>query len=607
MTLHRRYKPHYKSHGRGSSPTIEDDRTPVPSTAHPTPTDSRRPRRIADFPTLPDALDYAALGEAGLNLYSGRGVLLEALPYRVLRQDALDHAHRLLGLDLPHGARVGLVAENDGDFVRLFFACQYAGLVPVPLPLPVAFAGREGYIASLRRMLDSSGAVACFAPAMLKQWLVEAADGLGMRMVGTAAELRAIEPAAGLPRPDPAGLSYLQFSSGSTRLPLGVAVTQTAIMANAAAIGRYGLDVRDGDRGTSWLPFYHDMGLVGFLLTPVACQISVDLLPTREFSRRPLVWLELISRNRGTLAYSPSFGYELCARKADSVPSTLDLRCWRVAGIGGDLIRPNALDVFARSFAHVGFGADAFVASYGMAEATRAGWFAPRGEGLCPGPLISGTREHQRHAVASSPDEDGREFVRCGHVLPGHDLEVRDERGRPLGERQVGTIFVRGPSIMSGYHGHPDETVSVLSADGWLDTGDLGYLLDDEIVVTGRVKDLLIVNGRNVWPQDLEWAAETEIAAVRSRDVVVFSVDDDEAEAVVALVQCRTSSIDERSALQAEATALFRRTYGVEVTVILVPPHSLPQTSSGKLSRTGAKRLLLSGAFDGTAVARSIG
>ena len=323
----------------------------MPNSVDPTPSASGCAPCLAEFPTLAAALDYAAQGDTGINFYSGRGVLLEALSYRELRQQALDCAHRLLALGLRRGDRVAMIAESDGDFARIFFACQYAGLVPAPLPLPAAFAGRESYVASLRRMIQSAGAAAAFAPEMLAEWLREATDGLGLRMAGAAEQLRQIAPASvRLPAPDPSGLSYLQFSSGSTRFPLGVAVTQRAVMANAAAIGRHGLVVRADDRGVSWLPLYHDMGLVGFLLTPLAFQLSVDFLPTREFARRPLVWLDLISRNRATLAYSPSFGYELCARQSQNAPETLDLSCWRAAGIGGDMIRPQVLERFGRPF-----------------------------------------------------------------------------------------------------------------------------------------------------------------------------------------------------------------------------------------------------------------
>ena len=568
--------------------------------ATPTPSDSGIPRRLADFPTLADALDYAAQGDAGFNFYSGRGVLQEALPFQTLRMQARQLGARLLELGLARGDRVALIAESDGDFVRLFWACQYAALVPAPLPLPTAFSGHDSYVADLRRMIVSAGASAAFAPEALLPWLRDATAELDLRVVGTVATLDADGDEALLPEPEPDGLAYLQFSSGSTRFPMGVAVTQRAAMANAAAIGRHGLMIRAGDRGVSWLPLYHDMGLVGFMLTPLACQTTVDLLPTREFARRPLTWLDLISRNRGTLAYSPSFGFELCVRRAANNLMPLDLSCWRVAGVGGDMIRSQALRDFANRFAAVGFRDDAFVASYGMAEATLALSFAPLDSGIRTDVVARGPLELQNLAVPLKDDEaqEGRAFVRCGPILPGHQIELRDENGVVLPERHVGMAFVRGPSIMTGYHGSPKHTASVLSADGWLNTGDLGYLLDGEIVITGRAKDLIIVNGRNIWPQDLEWAAESGVPALRSRDVVVVSVDNGMVEKVVALVQCRLSDPEAREALRAEVATLLLRQHGVEVSVVLVPPHSLPHTSSGKLSRARAKQMLISGAFE---------
>jgi len=578
-------------------------------TTLPTPSAPGRTRRMADFPTLADALDYAARGEAGVNFYSGRGVLLESLSYRELRVQALDYARRLLGVGLRPGDRVAIIAESDGDFARVFWACQYAGLIPAPLPLPLAFGGRETYVTALHRMIASARATAAFAPEMLVPWLREATGGLSLRLFGTLERLREVEPdPAPLPTLDPEGLSYLQFSSGSTRFPLGVAVTQRAVMANAGAISRHGLAIRDGDRGVSWLPLYHDMGLVGFFLTPLACQVTVDLLPTREFARRPLVWLDLISRNRGTLAYSPSFGYELCTRRAESAAPELDLSCWRAAGIGGDMIRPKVLADFAARFEPCGFRSEAFVASYGMAEATLALSFGPLDRGIRTDAVVRRTLEHQGLAVSANVSDTAErsEFVRCGTMLPGHQVEVRDERDRVLPERRVGTLFVRGPSIMRGYDGHREETRRVLATDGWLNTGDLGYLVDREIVITGRVKDLIIVNGRNIWPQDLEWAAEAGLPTLRSHDVAVFSVDGAASEQVIALIQCRAMHPEERETLRAEAKALFLREHGVQVSVVLVPPHSLPKTSSGKLSRIRAKQMLLSGAFETDAPVSSV-
>jgi fatty-acyl-CoA synthase len=559
-----------------------------------------QPKRYADFDVIAEALDYAAQSPTGLNFYSGKGVLVEALPYLLLREQAIDLACRMLGAGLEPGDRIGLIAESDGDFARAFFACQYAGLVPVPLPLPAAFGGKDGYIAHLRRMIKSARASAAFGPVPLDSWLGEAVAGFDLKIAGTLGSLGGITPVAGdLPKQEPDGLSYLQFSSGSTRFPLGVAVTQHAFMANARSIARDGLAVVDGDRGVSWLPFYHDMGLVGFLLTPMVCQMTVDVIATRDFARRPFLWLDLISRNRGTISYSPSFGYELCVRRAETASTdNLDLSSWRSAGIGGDMIRPTVLTRFAERFAPHGFDASAFVPSYGMAEATLALSFTPPGQGVRYD-TVDGILLESQHLAVPARDENRRTrtFVMCGHILPHHDIEVRDETGRVLPERRVGRIFVRGPSLMSGYFGAPEKTARVMTEDGWFDTGDLGYLVDSQIVITGRANDLIIVNGRNLWPQDLEWAAETEIAALRSGDVAVFSVDGEADEEVVVLVQRRASDPSARDALTAEIANIFRGRYSLEPKIVLVPSRSLPQTSSGKLSRSRARAMYLAGDF----------
>ena len=561
------------------------------------------PRRLADFATLSEALDYAARGEASLSLYSARGELHEVLSYRDLRDQARALATRMLASGLAPGDRVALIADTDGEFIRAFFACQYAGLTPAPMPLPAAFGGRDAYISHIRRMMESASASAALGPPELHEWLSEAAEGLGLVLVGAVSDFQQVAASDEqiLPEPEPTAICYLQFSSGSTRFPLGICVTHKALMANAAAMARYGLCVREeGDRAVSWLPLYHDMGLVGFLLTPLACQLSIDLIPTRAFARRPFIWLELISRNGGTLSYSPTFGYDLCTRRAGTLSQEgLDLSRWRVAGIGGDMIRPAALHAFADRFASSGFQRTAFVASYGMAEAVLALTMEPPGLGLLTETVDTEALENERLAKPPRNGARAREFALCGPPLPGYAVEVRDELGTVLKPGQVGRIFASGPSLMSAYYDRPEETQRVLSADGWLDTGDLGYFVDGQLVITGRAKDLILVNGRNIWPQDLEWTVEAEQPALRSGDVAVFSLDDEAQETVVALVQCRTKDAVARDALRTDVAKLMRQRHGVEVSVVLVPPHALPQTSSGKLSRSSAKALFLRGAFPG--------
>ena len=559
--------------------------------------------RPADFATLTEALDYAALGNAGLNFYSGKGDLLQTLRYRDLRKQARSLARRMRSAGLAQGERVAILADTDADFVLAFFACQYAGLVPAAMPLPTAFGGKAGYISHIRRMIESSGASAVLSPGALLEMTQEAASGLGLKAAGTLEIFDGfVDDGAPLPEITPQHLSYLQYSSGSTRFPLGVAVTQRALMSNCRAITQHGLKIVATDRCVSWLPFYHDMGLVGFLLVPVTTQMSVDYVATREFARRPMIWPTLISRNGGTLSFSPSFGYDLCARRAASGvrADNLDLSRWRVAGIGGDMIREKVLSNFAESFSPDGFRREAFVASYGMAEATLAISFAPLATGIKTDHVDLDQLEAA--AIAEPVKRNGaagprsRSFVNCGKVLPGHELEIRDADGNLLGERMAGRVMVRGPSLMQEYFGNHEETSRALSQDGWLDTGDLGYLIGGSLVITGRSKDLILINGRNVWPQDLEWAVEQEVDGVRSGDVAAFSIDEAAAERVVLMAHCRKTNESEREDLRQAIIETIRVRAGLDCEVMLVAPHSLPQTSSGKLSRTQARQFYLSGA-----------
>jgi len=568
----------------------------------PTPTEGGLPRRFGDFGTLADALDYAAGGATGLNFYNGKGELAVALPYRELRLRALSLARRLLRAGLVRGDRVAIVAETHPDVVAAFCACQYAGLVPALLPLPPAFGGKDAYVEHLRRLVRAAQASALFVPEPLVDWLAAFARDAGLKAFGTVAGLPEAPEDGAPPSPSrPEDVAYLQFSSGSTRFPTGVAVRQQALMSNVESIMRHGIALRPGDRAVSWLPLYHDMGLVGFLLASLAGQVSVDLLPPQDFARRPQVWLRLLSTNRGTLTYSPSFGYELCVRRGRAAAGAepLDLSAWRVAGIGGDMIRAPVLARFAEVFAPDGFRADAFVPSYGMAEATLAVSFAPLGAGVRTDTVDLDRLE--REGAAATPDTGSRRvrsFVLCGPPLPGTELEIGDAAGAPLPERRVGRILVRGPGLMRGYDGRPAETAAVLSPDGWLDTGDLGYRLGSEVVVTGRAKDLIIVNGRNVWPQDLEWSVEQSVGALRSGDVAAFSVEDDDAEAVVLLVETRGAPDPRaREALAAAVAGTLRARHGLEGRVVLVPTGSLPHTSSGKLSRVLARARYLQGDF----------
>jgi fatty-acyl-CoA synthase len=555
--------------------------------------------RRSDFGTICEALDYAARGETGFNFFTGKGELAQVLTYRELRERARDFAQALVRLGLAKGDRVLLIADTDPDFMVAFCGCQYAGVLPVPVALPMTLGGKAAYVEQLRQQLVGCGAAAAMAPDGFVTFLSEAAQGLNLKLVGGPKDFAALPRQGADLRPfGKDDQSYLQFSSGSTRFPKGIDIPQRSIMANANAITLDGLDINRGDRCTSWLPLYHDMGLVGFMLVPLTTQMSVDYIATRDFARRSLTWLKLITEYGGTLSYSPSFGYELCTRRLrEGTEVKLDLKSWRGAGIGGDMVQHPILQRFADAFGPYGFKPTAFVPSYGMAETTLAMSFAPLDQPYVVDEIDRDALAQRNLAVPGPAGPKSRAFVACGHALQGHEFQIRDQAGRVLPERHVGRIFYRGPSVMGGYYRQPELTAEVLSPDGWLDTGDLGYLLDGQIVITGRAKDLIILNGRNIWPQDLEWSAE-ELPDLRRGDVAAFSIDDTDGEAVIVLVQCRIGEAAQREKLRRDVFALLQRAHGVEARVTLVPPKALPQTSSGKLSRSKAKASYLGGAYE---------
>ena len=562
-----------------------------------TPTTHKLPLKHADFATLADALEYASRGDTGYNFYDGRGKLYCRLPYADLYQQASAAARRLRTLGLPRGSRMVLVAETCPDFVRFFYACQLAGLTPVPVPAAVHLGGREAYVRQMRRLIQSSTPLLAMAPPDYLDMLRCACEGLPVEHIGDAGHFDQLASDASSPlQPlQPDELAYLQYTSGSTQFPRGVMITQNAVMHNLNGILEHGLAMGDGDRCVSWLPFYHDMGLVGLLLAPMATQRSADYIGTRDFAMRPRLWLNIMSQTGGTVSFSPPFGYELCARRVrESDIERLDLSAWRVAGVGAETIRPSSLKNFATALQPAGFRSNAFLACYGMAEVSLAISFAPLGREVIIDSVDADHLGQQQIArrVESDTDQNNtrvNHFVRCGHSLPGMDVQIRDAHGKVLPERHCGTIYVRGPSLMTGYLDQPEITASVLS-DGWLNTGDMGYMVANEIIITGRQKDMIIINGRNIWPQDLEYIAERQ-PEIRPEDASAFAViENGQREVAVMVVQCRQADPAVRNDLAERLCAAVHAEMGIECRIDLVPPHTLPRTSSGKLSRSGAKQ-----------------
>ncbi|MBB5715754.1 fatty acyl-AMP ligase [Sphingomonas aerophila] len=564
-------------------------------TIAPTPSVDALPRRYADFETLGEALDYAAGGERGLNFHDARGSLLRAYPFSELREDALIAARRLIAAGIGPEDRIALVAETGPEFAALFFGAVYAGAWPVPLPLPTSFGGRDSYVEQLRVQLASCDPRMLIYPSELAQMAGEAARAAGVEGIDWSDLAGQDAPEAALPQADPDAICYLQYSSGSTRFPHGVAITHRALLNNLAAHS-HGMEIDGNDRCVSWLPWYHDMGLVGCFLSPVANQVSTDYLKTEDFARRPLAWLDLITRNQGTtLSYSPTFGYDICARRMSSqtkASDRFDLSRWRVAGNGADMIRPDVMQSFVDAFADAGFKASAFLPSYGLAEATLAVSLMPPGEGI----RVELVEETELSGGADRRDRPQRfrAIVNCGKPVRDMAVEIREEDGTPLPDGAIGKVWCKGPSVMVGYFRDPEATAACMT-DGWLDTGDMGYMSGGYIYIVGRAKDMIIVNGRNHWPQDIEWAVE-QLPGFKAGDIAAFAITTPGGEETPAvLVQCRSSDEDERVRLRDEIKERVRSVTGMNCVVELIPPRTLPRTSSGKLSRAKARNLYLAG------------
>ena len=571
----------------------------MPQGLKPTPTFDTLPQRRSDFGTLGEALDYAARGDKGFNFHDARADLTRAYPYAALAADARRHAMHMLSEGVKPGDRIALIAQTGAEFAAAFFAAIYAGALPVPLPLPTSFGGRDAYVDQLRVQLRSCDPLLVLSPPGLFAMVADAADGL------CAAHdwdqwFSAPAPEVALPQAKPTDIAYLQYSSGSTRFPHGVAVTHEALLANLAGHAHM-TSAGHGDRVISWLPWYHDMGLVGCMLSPLANQISVDYLATEDFARRPLSWLTLISRNPdASLSYSPTFGYDICARRiSHSIPvaERYDLSRWRVAGNGADMIRPEVMQAFVDAFAPAGFKASAFLPSYGLAEATLGVTMMPQGMGIVSDLIDERTLSGTCGAPAKTQrlPTRFRAIVNCGVPLPGMTIEVRDADGQLLPDRKIGRVFVKGLGVMAGYFRDPEATAAALSPDGWLDTGDMAYLKDGYLFIVGRAKDMIIINGKNHWPQDIEWAIE-QLPGFKAGDIAAFAITTPSGEeAPAVLVQCRTSDNDERLKLRDAIKTKVKAITGMSCVVELVPPRTLPRTSSGKLSRSKARLQYLSG------------
>jgi fatty-acyl-CoA synthase len=558
------------------------------SPLQPTPVNKSLAVKSGGFTSLVDALEYAASGESGFNFYNQYGELESVLSYSELRDQARILASRLLGLGCGKGDRVGIVAETTPMFHRFFFACLYAGLVPVALPAGVQLGARKAYVKLIARMLKSSGASMAVAGASHSAFLDEAAADLNLIYSGSTDDYDALPISnVELNVPLASDIAYLQYTSGSTRFPRGVEINHKTVLNNTREIADFGLKLTNEDRFVSWLPYYHDMGLIGFILLPLATQTSVDYLSPQTFAMRPRLWLKLISDNRGTISSSPTFGYALCSRRLrPSDYARYDLSHWRAACVGAEQIDPLPLRAFADALAPCGFDQKAFVSCYGMAECVLAVSFAPLNLGLSVDYVDQDIMTSTGRAEpVDSFDGNVASYADCGVLLPGFELSIRDDENNEVEPRQCGEIYLKGPSVMSGYFQDKLSTRAVLSEDGWLDTGDIGYQVDGHIYITARSKDVIIIKGRNIWPVDMEVVTQ-RVEGVRLGGVAAFSMRGfDREEVTVMVVETRLSDKEQRRHLKQQISELVHMHFGVNVIIDLVKSGSLPRTTSGKLSR----------------------
>ena len=519
------------------------------------------------------------------------------LSFHDLRLAAMRRAAHYGAVGLQRGDRVALVIPEGEHFIPAFLGGLWAGLIPVPLYPPVSLGKLDAFLDALVAILNVARPRVLVTTARVAQVLWAAVGRIpSIEKVVTAEELAA-EPAGPLP---PAAdlkdseVAFLQFTSGSTALPKGVMVTHGSLRSNCKVIIEDGLQVDyHRDIAVSWLPLYHDMGLIGFVLAPVIHRIPVVFIPTLSFIKNATVWMQTISEYKATMSFAPNFAYALVTKRARPEQiARWQLSQMRIFGCGAEPINPETLRAFVKAMEPAGLKPEAMLPAYGMAEATLAISFVPVDEPVRTD-RIDAERYHSDKKAAPSPD-GALEIVSCGYTFPGHEVSVQDEDGRILPDRHVGEICLRGPSVAAGYWDNPEATraAGMGSPGGWLRTGDLGYLVEGRVHVSGRLKDILIVNGRNYYPQSIEWLLD-ELPGIRKGSAVVFTRPGRASEEVVVAAETRSP---DPAALRAQIVSRVSEEFQLAVAdVALVAPGALPKTSSGKLQRRKTRDQYLAG------------
>ncbi|NNA89636.1 non-ribosomal peptide synthetase [Pseudomonas gessardii] len=496
------------------------------------------------------------------------------------------------------GERAVLLFPSGPDYVAAFFGCLYAGVIAVPAYPPEST--RRHHQERLLSIIADAEPRLLLTSSGLRDALGQIEQAPPLLCVDELhSEIAADWVAPNLQDDD---IAFLQYTSGSTALPKGVQVTHGNLVANELLIRRgFGIDLNPDDVIVSWLPLYHDMGLIGGLLQPIFSGVPCVLMSPAYFLGRPLRWLEAISQYRGTISGGPDFAYRLCSeRVSDSALERLDLSHWRVAYSGSEPIRLDTLERFAEKFASCGFTPNNFFASYGLAEATLFVAGGTRGQGI-PALRV----DEQALAANRAEPGQGSAIMSCGTSQPEHGvLIVEPQTLAELADNCVGEIWATGPSIAHGYWRNPEATAKTFvqhAGRTWLRTGDLGFMRDGEVFITGRLKDLLIVRGHNLYPQDIEQTVEREVEVVRKGRVAAFAVNDQGLEGIGIAAEISRSVqkiLPPEALIKAIRQAVAEAYQEAPCVVVLLNPGALPKTSSGKLQRSACRTRLADGSLD---------
>ena len=497
-----------------------------------------------------------------------------------LHEDAQGVAAALQARGIAPGDRVAILGPTSRPLVTTIQATWLAGATLVCLPLPMRLGSIEEFAAQTRARIVHADVRAVVVDPELEPFLaIEPGDPPLVRLPELVGAASAWEQ----PPDDPDALALVQFTSGSTANPKGVMVPNRCLVANIDAIVE-GASLGPEDVGVSWLPLYHDMGLIGLLSTPMLTGFDLGLAPPQDFLAAPADWMRWMSTMRATVTGGPNFAYALAARAMRRMDG-IDLSPWRMALNGAEPIDPSSVEAFLDAGAPHGLDNKAAFCVYGMAEATLAISFPDPSTGMAVDTVDRATLEHERYAApAPAASDASRRLALLGRTLRGIELRVCDpETGVARGEREVGELELRGTSVTPGYWRRPEVTAAA-DHDGWLRTGDLGYVVDGEVVVCGRIKDVIIIGGRNVFPEEIERAAAA-VDGVRTGNIIAFGTEGHRGkEGVVIVAEARGA--DDHTVRDQVASRVCDAVGIPPREVVLVQAGSLPKTSSGKLQRS---------------------